>query len=232
LTGCGSSGTKLNANTTSTTAPRSASCGGPDEAFPVDTATGPAPDQSAVFADPPGAALRAFLDAGGDPGGGGFVWTGGEWLVLHRGDNVVVYGYRADRGFAYADADLKDGRWNVSRYGTCHPRVVGSSGWERDGEPDPSASHVLVRYFTQASCYPPGDPVPLDRVDVDESPTEVGLTLFLKPDDPPAGYTGAGCSGLETNPVERHTRVELKAPLGSRALLDYGAVPHAPPSSG
>ncbi|HVT75709.1 MAG TPA: hypothetical protein VHD87_01670 [Acidimicrobiales bacterium] len=237
LGACGSSGTHLDSGAAATTttsgtraAAQNASCGGADEAFPVETATGPAPDQAEVFADAPGMALRRFLDAGGDPGGGGFVWTGGDWLVLHRGDAVVVYGYRSARGFAYADADRAENAWTVSRYGTCHPRIVGSSGWRVNGTSDPKVSYVVIRYFTHPSCYPPGHTVELDRVEVAESGTEVGLTVFLKPDEPAPGADVSSCGALGEAGVEATTKVTLRHPLGDRTLLDYGAVPHAPPS--
>ncbi|HVV37251.1 MAG TPA: hypothetical protein VHC63_11655 [Acidimicrobiales bacterium] len=40
----------------------------------------------------------------------------------------------------------------------------------------------------------------------------------------------SSCGALGQAGVEATTKVTLQHALGDRALLDYGAVPHAPPS--
>jgi hypothetical protein len=90
---------------------------------------------------------------------------------------------------------------------------------------------MLVNYDSGSSCYPPGDIVPVDHVVVTETATEIGLAVYLKKDVPPPGWKPPKgsrymCGGVG---MTGQTRVDLKAPVGERTLLDYGAYPHEPP---
>jgi hypothetical protein len=205
-------------------------CGGQEPAFAVKTITGPAPDQTRLFADEPGRALHAFLNHGGEPNKSGFIWHNGDWVVLRRAHDKVTYGYRSDTGLAYAVIDTSRGPWKISGWGGCETRYLGTSTWQTDGHLNAANSFILVNYDSGSSCYPPGDIVPVDHVDVTETDTEIGLAVFLKKDEPPPHWKKPPgrhfCGGLG---MTGQTRVELKAPVGSRTLLDYGAYPHAPP---
>jgi hypothetical protein len=225
---CGSGSTVTVSSATTAPASEMATCGGDDQAFPVEVLTDAAPAESVIFGDSPGAALQAFLEAGGDPGGGGFIWTGGEWLVLHRGETRVQYAYRSERLLAYANSDLKSAGWNVSNYGTCQPQIVGASPWRIHGSVDRAASYVTISYSPLTSCH---EAVPTEAdVTVTETESEVGLLLRLTPEDPapnPSEPEACPAIGVVHDPIRK--RVELDAPLGNRVLLDYGTVGHTPP---
>jgi hypothetical protein len=209
-------------------------CSGAEPAFAVETVAGPAPDPTKLFADAPGRALRAFLDNGGEANRSGFIWQNGDWVVLERTEARVMYGYRSDSGLAFASVDTTTGRWQVRGYGTCGPRFLGTSTWRTDGHLDRNALFMLVNYDSGSSCYPPGDIVPVDHVVVTETATEIGLAVYLKKDEPPPGWkppklpkgSHFACGGVG---MTGQTRVDLKAPVGDRTLLDYGAYPHEPP---
>ncbi len=194
---------------------------GPSRFFSQSALTAPPPPTEELASDPPGAALRDFLarDAGS-------VYRDARdgWKVLVRHPNEVRYGHqRGDRVDYVAVIGQNGGPWKWMGGGDCRPRHPGTTTW-RYSVSLANLAVLLITYDT-GSCDGPAEVIKAREVYVDEGSSRVVVAITLSPDKPRGGVSAGVGMTLQT---EFH----LKAPLGSRPLVDGGPVPLQPAELG
>ena len=107
-------------------------------------------------------------------------------------------------------------------------RVVGTTPWHVATTPDADASKLIIAFATTTSCAAPYRPVPLDRVETNETADTISIAAYFDQNTSSDKASDAPiCMG---NATEATTEVTLDAPVGGRTVLDAGAVPATSPS--
>ena len=182
---------------------------------------------STLFGDAPGKALRTFLS--GRPGSSFPLTPDGAFNVISRTPAGVLYLERTGTDFAYAAASKQGGKWKVRGWGGCAPRYQGSISFQIAVVPDPAASTFPVQYLTGGKCNgPTHELLALDHVAVHETADTVEVTLYREEDIPPPGWKPPKNTACDSGGVMERTTISLSNALGSRHILDAGAVPAAP----
>ena len=203
-----------------------ATCGG--RTFPASGLAAPTGAETA--AGPEYDALRATITkfAPEFPGAGSWLWQ-----LAGRDDAGAIFLAKTDAlgapGWVYIEVDNGPSGWQPGSIGQCEPHTVlsadfGPATWALDpafAAPGPTTTelHVLVWELACSSGTPTtgrmSDPV------IDYGSSTVTITIGVRP-----------LSGVQTCPGIPGTPdlVRLTEPLGTRALLDGGHVPPAPPS--
>lgn len=192
----------------------------PSQFFSAAALAAPPPSAEELASDPPGAALRDFLTR--DAGSASSVFRDAKdgWKVLVRHPNEVRYGHQRGARVDYvAIIGQNGGPWKWMGGGDCHPRHPGTTTWRYSVSPA-NPSVLLITYET-GTCDGPAEVTKAREVYVDEGNSQVVVAIILAADKPRGGV----CAGVG---MLLQTEVHLKAPLGSRALLDGGPVPPQP----
>jgi hypothetical protein len=192
----------------------------PSQFFSPSALAAPPPSAEQLASDPPGAALRDFLTRDAASASSVFRDAKDGWKVLSRRPNEVRYGHqRGDRVDYVAIIGQNGGPWKWMGGGDCHPRHPGTTTWRYSVSPANPA--VLLITYETGSCDGPAEVTKAREVYLDEGTSRVVVAIILSADKPRGGV----CAGVG---MLLQTEVHVKAPLGSRPLLDGGPVPPQP----
>lgn len=194
--------------------------------FPVDLFDAPATAELA--AHPAAEALRAAI---ADPGPDlDLLPDHGYWLVALADDRAEFIARSGPGEFVDASLVREAGAWRIDGWGGCRPRIAlddrSATTWILDPagpSPDPTAVEIGA-LVTEVACtggQAMGPRLLPPTVVYGES--IVGIVFAAQP-LPPDGYD---CQG---NPSTRVV-VQLREPLGTRALRDIGVLPYADPQA-
>jgi hypothetical protein len=196
----------------------------PSQFFSPSALAAPPPSAEQLASDPPGAALRDFLTRDAASASSVFRDAKDGWKVLRRRPNEVRYGHqRGDRVDYVAIIGQNGGPWKWMGGGDCHPRHPGTTTWRYSVSPANPA--VLLITYETGTCDGPAEVTKAREVYLDEGSSRVVVAIILSADKPRGGV----CAGVG---MLLQMEVHLKAPLGSRPLLDGGPVPPQPAELG